>query len=258
MRDSDVDPLVADVSGAPDPPDGPDTDTPLVRGATLPNPFEEALGRIVSDIRSGRIENGSRLPPERDLAEELDVSRSTIRSVIRALQQAGVVRTQRGRTGGSFVTWERSTRDYRSRRLNDPMRARIKDMLRFRSVLEPGAAVLAAERDLSPTEKQHLGALLAAATTSSPGFRVADAELHLYVAELADCQALQDAIANIQLILNETLLEVVPVMGPALEHSHQAHAHLVDAILTGDSRRARDVMSSHVAATAHLLHSFLE
>lgn len=221
------------------------------------NPFEESLGLIVSEIRSGRIANGDRLPSERDLADQLGVGRSTIRAVIRALQQAGVVRTQRGRTGGSFVTWEQSDRDTRSRRLNDHMRARLKDMLRFRSVLEPGAAGLAAGRDLTTDEASRLKELLSAATTSSPDFRLADAELHSYIAELADCYALQDAIANIQLILSETLLEIVPVMGPALEHSHQAHAELVDAIMSGDSRRAREVMSDHVEATAQLLRSFL-
>lgn len=222
------------------------------------NPFEESLGHIVADIRSGAIPHGSRLPAERELAEQFGVGRSTIRAVIRALQQAGLVRTQRGRTGGSFVTWEQRDDRARSQRLNDQMRTRLLDMLRFRSVLEPGAAELAAERGLAAPEEARLRELLATATTAGPAFRAGDAELHIYIAELAECRALHDAIVNIQLILNETLLEVVPVMGPALEHSHRLHADLVDAIVMGERARARAIMSVHVDATAQLLSSFLD
>ncbi|MCV7229068.1 FadR/GntR family transcriptional regulator [Mycolicibacterium komossense] len=222
------------------------------------NPFEEALGQVVSRIRNGDLQAGMRLPPERELSEELQISRTTLRAVIRALQQAGYVRTQRGRSGGSTVIWDRTTQDGSHRRLSDQMRDRLLDSLRFRSVLEPGAAALAAERGLSAAQRKALELRLAEATTRGPNFRVADAELHGYIAELSDCRALVDAIANVQLILNENLLQVVPFMGPALEHSHEQHAQIVAAICAGDPNRARQVMQDHVGATAELLRTFLQ
>jgi DNA-binding FadR family transcriptional regulator len=221
------------------------------------NPFEESLGQLVSRIRSGDLPMGSRLPPERELSNELQVGRSTLRAVIRALQQAGYIETRRGRSGGSTVIWEPDGQERGRRRLSEQMQQRLLDALRFRSVLEPGAAALAAERRLTEAEHDRLEHLLDAASCGGPDFRLADSELHAYIAELSDCRALIDQIANIQLILNENLLQVVPFFGPALEHSHQQHAHIVAAIRAGDRTLARQLMETHVNATSELLSSFL-
>ncbi|MFG2937821.1 FadR/GntR family transcriptional regulator [Streptomyces sp. NPDC048282] len=221
------------------------------------NPFEETLGYLVAQIRSGRLPVGTRLPPERELSEQLGISRTTVRAVIRALQQAGLVRTQRGRSGGSFVAEQPHGEVSSVDRLSDRMKERLRDTLKFRSVLEPGAAALAAETGVSEAQREELRTRLAAVTSAGPAFRLADADFHAYVAELSGCHALTESIADIQLILNETLLRVVPVMGPALDHSHQQHTEIVEAILAGDPDRARQVMSDHVGATAGLIRSFL-
>lgn len=224
----------------------------------LRNPFEETLGQLVAKIRAGELPAGSRLPPERDLSDELNVSRTTLRAVIRALQQAGLVRTQRGRSGGSFVLWQSDSDTAAQHRLSAQMKRRLLDMLRFRTVLEPGAAALAAQRELSDEQIGTLQERLLAATCHGPEFRLADVELHSYIAELAECNALSEAIANVQLILNETLLQVVPFMGPALEHSHEQHAQIVNAICSGNTAKAREIMHDHVGATEELIRTFLD
>ena len=48
---------------------------------------------------------GSALPPERDLAERMGVSRATLREAIAALRTAGMVQTTRGRGGGTVVDY---------------------------------------------------------------------------------------------------------------------------------------------------------
>jgi GntR family transcriptional repressor for pyruvate dehydrogenase complex len=227
-------------------------------GETGRNPFEEALGQLVSRIRGGELPAGTQLPPERDLSGELAVSRNTLRAVIRALQQAGYIRTQRGRSGGSVVVWEGPEQDTGRRRLSEHMKDRLLDMLTFRSVLEPGAAALVANRRLTKPEEEALTARLSAATCAGLDFRLADAELHRYIAELSECKALIDAIDNVQLILNENLLQVVPFMGPALEHSHEQHAQIVAAILDHRADDARSIMHDHVSATAELIRTFLD
>lgn len=213
---------------------------------------------VVSRIRTGELATGTKLPPERELSEELGVSRNTLRAVIRALQQANYVQTERGRTGGSFVIWEGRDDERRGFRLSAMMRDRLLDMLRFRSVLEPGAAELAAGRALDDDERNNLRQRLEAARSGGAEFRLADAELHCYIAELSDCRSVVDQVVNVQLILNETLLQIVPLFGAALEHSHQQHDELVEAILAGEPERARTVMGAHVGATAELLRSFLD
>ncbi len=71
-----------------------------VRGG---NAFEITVSRLAQAIRLGMVRTGERLPPERELAEKLHVSRVTLREAIRALREAGFLESRRGRTGGTFV-----------------------------------------------------------------------------------------------------------------------------------------------------------
>ncbi|GIH13658.1 FadR/GntR family transcriptional regulator [Rugosimonospora africana] len=71
-----------------------------VRGG---NAFEITVSRLAQAIRLGVVGVGERLPPERELADQLRVSRVTLREAIRALREAGFLESRRGRTGGTFV-----------------------------------------------------------------------------------------------------------------------------------------------------------
>ena len=71
-----------------------------VRGG---NAFEITVARLAQAIKLGLVREGDRLPPERELAERLQVSRVTLREAIRALREAGFLESRRGRTGGTFV-----------------------------------------------------------------------------------------------------------------------------------------------------------
>jgi GntR family transcriptional regulator len=66
---------------------------------------------VADAIRQGRYGPGGRLPPERELAERLDVSRSTLRLALHDLERAGVVVRRPGRGGGTFVAAPKVERD---------------------------------------------------------------------------------------------------------------------------------------------------
>src|SRR5881397_3724299 len=68
-----------------------------------PTTFEETVERLGTAIRLGVLPAGSRLPPERSLADELGISRSTLRQALTTLVQSGHLVSSRGRTGGTFV-----------------------------------------------------------------------------------------------------------------------------------------------------------
>src|SRR5829696_1927810 len=68
--------------------------------------FEETVERLGTAIRLGLLVPGTQLPPERDLAEQLSISRSTLRQALTALVQSGHLVALRGRTGGTFVAEE--------------------------------------------------------------------------------------------------------------------------------------------------------
>lgn len=66
---------------------------------------------VAEAIRQGGYAPGGRLPPERELAERLDVSRATLRLALHDLERAGVVIRRPGRGGGTFVAAPRVERD---------------------------------------------------------------------------------------------------------------------------------------------------
>ena len=77
-------------------------DLKLERGS---GPLHVAIGeQIAAAIASGELAAGSRLPPERHLAEQLGVSRMTVRQALGALERDGLVRRVVGRSGGTFVS----------------------------------------------------------------------------------------------------------------------------------------------------------
>lgn len=72
---------------------------------------EELRRRLVSEIDSGALAPGDRLGSERELSANYGVSRATLRHVLSALEEAGMVRRVPGRAGGTFVSHPKVDRD---------------------------------------------------------------------------------------------------------------------------------------------------
>ena len=64
----------------------------------------EVAEQLKQSILLGQFKAGQRLPSERDLAEEFQVSRVAIREALRSLENSGFIDTRQGATGGAFVT----------------------------------------------------------------------------------------------------------------------------------------------------------
>lgn len=65
--------------------------------------FEEICQRIREQLALGVLKPGDKLPPERDLAQQLGVSRNVLREALRSLEMAGVLRLLKGVKGGAFI-----------------------------------------------------------------------------------------------------------------------------------------------------------
>ncbi|MDT5153914.1 MAG: GntR family transcriptional regulator [Mycobacterium sp.] len=68
----------------------------------MPRPTEELRRRIVADINAGVP--GAKLGSERDLAERYSTSRNSLRQILAALEEAGLVHRAIGRSGGIFIS----------------------------------------------------------------------------------------------------------------------------------------------------------
>ncbi len=221
--------------------------------------FESCVEQLATAIRLGVYPVGSLLPPERELATRLAVSRATLREAIAALRQAGLVETRRGRGGGSMVT---SQARGRSRgglsRVSAETKSEWLDALEFRRVVEPGAAHLAASHDLSEPDRDRLAATEAAVHDASGkrAHRQADSRLHLTIAALSGSGSLQEAVTSVQSTL-DSMLGAIPALDTNIGHSHRQHHLICTAILDGRPDRARKVMENHCDDTAALLRGLL-
>jgi DNA-binding FadR family transcriptional regulator len=235
---------------------------PMWRPVRGGNAFEITVARLAQAIRLGLVPVGERLPPERELAERLQVSRVTLRDAIAALREAGFLESRRGRSGGTFVVRASGEPGGGAPAQDAAALARemgdgLHDALDFRRVLEPGAAALAATRALSAADRAHLVACLAAARTRDAlTRRVNDSRLHLAIAAAGGSTSVAAAIADVQLRLDR-LLAAIPVLRRNLDHSDFQHERVVEAILAGDPVAARTEMEEHCDATAALLRGLL-
>ncbi|MER7913497.1 MULTISPECIES: FCD domain-containing protein [unclassified Streptomyces] len=230
--------------------------TPVLRPVRAGNGFEEALEQILQVVRLGLVPDGERLPAERELADRMGISRVTLREVLKVLQEQGLVESRRGRYGGTFVLPRTRTGD------EDELRRRIasvdmEDTLRFREVLEVGAAGLCAAHGLGAAGAGRLRSALAATHDAPLGdYRRQDTLLHLTLAELSGSPTLTAQYAAVRATVND-LLDCIPLLVRNLEHSQHQHTALVEAVLDGDADAAREVMREHCAGTAALLRGFL-
>lgn len=218
------------------------------------NLFEETVARLSQAIKLGVVPLGERFPTERELAEQLEVSRVTVREALRALEQAGFVEIRRGRHGGAYVVrGELHQSARRARKLVREMGADLDDVIDYRRAIEPAIVELAAERH-DELQLGHAFELLEQSMEVPPtGFRGADSRFHLALAQMAHAPSLEAAAAEIQLRLSE-LLAAMPILGESIRHSHAQHEKILDAIRRRDAARARAAMVEHIDATDVLLH----
>jgi DNA-binding FadR family transcriptional regulator len=245
------------------------TGVPVWRPVRGGNAFEITVARLAQAIRLGLVAVGERLPPERELAEQLRVSRVTLREAIGALREAGYLESRRGRSGGTFVVQagpRAGSADGAggaagaladAGQLAREMGEQLHDALDFRRVLEPGAAALAAARPPTAAQRSRLVGCLTASRDRDPvNRRVNDSRLHLAIAVASGSESVAAAVADVQLRLDQ-LLAAIPVIRRNLDHSDVQHSRIVDAILAGDPQVARSTMEEHCDGTAELLRGLL-
>lgn len=235
-------------------PDPVATSEALLRPVRTGNAFEDTVCRLLSTIRLGVLAPGDSLPPERELATRLGVSRDTVREAIRSLSDAGYLVSRRGRYGGTFLAAELPPPEGAAA----VTRAELDDVLRLREILEVGAARMAAGRVLSAAERDGLRGRLADVGAAGPAdYRRLDSRLHLAIAEAAGSPSLVALLAENRMRVN-ALLERIPLLGRNITHSEEQHAAVVRAILQGDPDGAAAAMGTHLDGSAALLHGFLD
>ncbi|ACM38562.1 FCD domain-containing protein [Agrobacterium vitis] len=213
-------------------------------------------GRIEAMIAERKLSPGDRLPPERSLAAELDVSRSRLREAIQQLISRGIVVSRRG--GGTFVAIEDAARSLE--RALEPLLPMVqgeagywRDVMEIRKSLDTDAAYYAALRatDLDKERMTVAFAAMSAAEGGNPQSQArADAAFHMAIAEASHNVVLRQIVAGLSELLQQSIAQSLmqfyrqPDLGPALERQHGL---ILDTILAGRPDEARKAAADHLA-----------
>ncbi len=220
-----------------------------------PTTFEETVERLGTAIRLGLLKPGTQLPPERELADQLRISRSTLRQALTTLVQSGHLVSVRGRSGGTFVSDAPPLAAGGSP--FEPLGEDARAILDERLAVEIGVTVLASER----AEKDDLTRLeeLVDGMAGAHGFetyRRADVRFHIGMAEAARSPRLVRAMTEVQGQMSD-LIALIPHPDEVLTRSNEQHRKLVQLLGRRETGRAVRLMREHIEGTEHILAGLL-
>jgi GntR family transcriptional repressor for pyruvate dehydrogenase complex len=236
---------------------------PLPRART----YELVLDRIEEQIRAGRLSVGDRLPPERDLAAMLGVSRAAIREALRVLEAQGVLLKPQVGTGpesGSIIADTPGAGLARLLRLHVALaNFPFADVVEARIILERASARLAAasasaedlERIRAPLEQMDDPPL------PREAFNDLDTDFHVAIAQAGGNRLVADLTGAMRNSLRHPLLEVFnriddwPPAAAMLQHGHHA---IYDAIAARDPESAEKRTESHIRGFHDIAQDLLD
>ncbi len=204
--------------------------------------------RLADAISVGLLRDDEQLPSEADLAVRLGVAPVTVREALTSLREQGLVRTRRGRGGGSFVCAPADPASAVVRvRLGDLGIGELRDLADHYAAISGTCARLAAERaDAHDQERLAAGTRALAAADGVGARRRAEGQFHLELAVAAQSPrltreevALQSAIAPI--------LWLPYAAADATATACERHVAVQVAVAAGDGAHARAAAEQHVS-----------
>ncbi|MDL2313691.1 FadR family transcriptional regulator [Desulfovibrio sp. OttesenSCG-928-C14] len=216
-------------------------------------PLSHSVANDIAEMifRRKRFQPGDRIPSEMELAEEIKVSRTSIREAVRILIAKGVLEIQRGR--GTFVTAvPDATNGLLSIASTEDHRLLVRDWFEFRGILEPAAVRLATER-ASKEEMdliEHYERLSATHLGNNAVFDEADTQLHIAIAKATHNQIIERLVPFLQDSVAEARRRAKQVHrtnpDPVAANAVLTHRQVVELMRKGDGARASAAMAYHI------------
>lgn len=210
------------------------------------NRVHEEVARQLEALILKELKPGDKLPGERELAEMLGVSRSSIRDAIRRLELVGLVEPRQG--SGTRV------REISTETLVSPLanviahkRQLVGELLEFRQMLEPGMAARAAEH-ATPEDVARMEEILRRQDRKVRGGGLAveeDSEFHYLIATAARNSVVLKVVDVVMDLLRETRSRSLQSEGRP-QRSMAGHRRILSAIRRGDPEAAEAAMRQHI------------
>ncbi|MEV0288280.1 MULTISPECIES: FCD domain-containing protein [unclassified Kribbella] len=217
--------------------------------------YELVLHRVEAELAAGRLRIGERLPGERVLAEQLGISRPSVREAVRVLEAMGVVRTATGSgpEAGAVIVAEPVSPLTAVLRLHlATNHLPMADVVQTRILLESWAAREAAGRQAAAGELKLAEDLLDQMDTeglSPEEFHLLDAEFHVALSGLAGNVLIAAVMASLRSAIHGYVLAAVPNL-PDWEATavglRAEHRAILKAIRAGEQGAAADLVTAHI------------
>jgi DNA-binding FadR family transcriptional regulator len=216
---------------------------------------EEVEKQLRASINAGMYKPGDKLPSERELVDQFEVSRVTVRDALKRLQGLGLISTRRGLNAGAYVL-EPSAQPFTLGidNLIQMNRVNFGHLIEIRLYMEPDVAGSAA---LSATGKdvQRLTALLDEAeryaSTNPKQARMTNVRFHCEVAKTVRnamivflCESITQVYSAMQIELTQTKLDEKEILKLISEHRD-----ILEAIARKEPEKARERTKNHLLET---------
>ena len=218
---------------------------------------------IRDSIISGAMIVDERLPSESDLAEQFDVSRSTIREALKRLAAQSLIRTQRGAFGGAFVN-RLSYDDAREQLITTSTLLLSMNEVSFdtaceaRFALERACASMAVERRLDA----HLDimereiARQSDADLSDEAFCASDVAFHRALVDAA-CNPVLSYQLSGSIEAMQPLMNMITFTARSRAQIIEIHSELTEALRARDTQAAKNTLNRLESYTKQLAHAVM-
>ncbi|MBM3157211.1 MAG: FadR family transcriptional regulator [Chloroflexi bacterium] len=207
----------------------------------------DAIRQLQDSIQKGYYPPGSQLPSERDLAQQLNISRPSVREAISFLEALGLVTSITGR--GTFVNEMAGHNELPSSLLGSENPLHI---LETREILEIGLAGHAAQRRTSEdlTIMRQLLERMNESSIDVATFLEIDMEFHLQIAKASQNPVLVQLMTTVEDLMRRgawrTVKERSSSFRKRLNRYREDHQNIYEAIEQGDSEAAQECMQEHL------------
>ena len=210
---------------------------------TRPRLYEQVAQQILDWVRDSGLQVGDRLPPERELATRLGVSRATVSQALVAMEVVGVLAVRHG-DGAVLVDSSGTSKVVEALRRHAQ---RVPDIIEAREALESKLAGLAAVRRTEEDLRRIDEALAVMAADIDAGGRGVEGDelFHAAVTSAGHSALLQRLMGEISDLVRETRIESLSQPDRPAE-SLAGHRKIAAAIRDRDPARATAAMTDHV------------
>jgi len=216
--------------------------------------YESVIEQIMDLIKNDKLKPGDKLPPERELAEKLSISRGSLREAFRVLESRGLIKSQAG--GGRYVREIRKNGYSNTKNIILSLeKSSILELLEAREIFEVKIAKIAAQRATVEDIELIEQALKKMNEEEEPKYgkeTESDTEFHLAIARASHNFVFTNVMRLHLDLLKETRGKTWQITGRR-EKQYQEHQEILQAIKEHDTKKAGEAMFKHLRKVREVL-----